>query len=130
MPGNIINLKPSDIAQWPAPNYDNPVERNWMPVYASVFYGASTIMVGMRIWLRISKYSGGFGTDDAILICSWLCVTAFTVLAIVGAEVFHTNRHLWVRTLRSKGMDGDMRASLDLSQHEPSEHSQSLFKYS
>lgn len=30
-----------------------------------------------------------------LLICSWLCVSWFTVLAILGAELYHTSRHVW-----------------------------------
>ncbi|EME45420.1 hypothetical protein DOTSEDRAFT_71214 [Dothistroma septosporum NZE10] len=95
MPGNIINLTPAEIATWPTPNYGNPQTRNWMPVYASVFYAACTAMVATRIWLRVRKYAGGFGIDDIFLILSWLSMTAFTVLAIAGAQVYHTDRHLW-----------------------------------
>lgn len=29
------------------------------------------------------------------MVCSWISVTWFTILAIVGAEVFMTSRHVW-----------------------------------
>lgn len=32
---------------------------------------------------------------QVLLVLSWLCVSWFTVLAIIGAELYHTNRHVW-----------------------------------
>ncbi|CAK4034781.1 integral membrane [Lecanosticta acicola] len=96
MPGNIINLTPAEIAKWPPPNYDNPDRRRWMPAYAGALYGAATIMAALRIWLRFRKQAGGLGVDDkAFLICSWLCVTWFTVLGLMNAEVYMADRHVW-----------------------------------
>ncbi|KAK4502242.1 hypothetical protein PRZ48_005667 [Zasmidium cellare] len=95
MPGNIINLTPEDILKWPKPNYVDPVERAWMPPYAGCLYGLATVMVGLRLWLRWTKRAGGLGVDDILLVASWLCVSWFTVLAILSAELYHTSRHVW-----------------------------------
>lgn len=65
MPGNIINITPADVANWPTPNYVDPVERRWMPAYAGILYGAATVMVAARLWIRHArKVSGGLGLDD------------------------------------------------------------------
>lgn len=64
MPGNIINLSAEDIAAWPQPNYIDPHRRKWMPEFAGVLYGMATLMVGTRMWLRITKRSGPVGIDD------------------------------------------------------------------
>lgn len=65
MPGNIINLTPADIAEWPTPNYIDPERRQWMPEYAGLLYGVATLMVGTRLWLRaVGKHAGGLGLDD------------------------------------------------------------------
>lgn len=116
MPGNIINLTPEDILRWPKPNYVDPVERSWMPPYAACLYGVATLMAALRLWLRWTKRAGSLGVDDVIimsqlsaiwrirllinhlqilLVCSWLFVSWFTVLSIVGAELYHTSRHVW-----------------------------------
>lgn len=71
MPGNIINLSAQDIASWPPSNYVDPYRRKWMPEYAGVLYGAATLMVGTRLWLRAMKRSGGLGLDD---VSPHLCV--------------------------------------------------------
>ena len=64
MPGNIISITPADIASWPAPNYIDPVERTWLPAYATAFYAVSTVMVALRLFLRVTKKAGEPGLDD------------------------------------------------------------------
>ena len=67
MPGNIISITAEDLASWPAPNYEDPVRRNWMPIYAGILHAAATLMVGLRIWLRTIKLAGGLGIDDVCI---------------------------------------------------------------
>ncbi|KAF2207066.1 hypothetical protein CERZMDRAFT_102763 [Cercospora zeae-maydis SCOH1-5] len=95
MPGNIINLTPADIAQWPAPNYDDPHRRHWLPPYAVTLCSAATLMVATRLWIRARKHAGGLGLDDILLVCGWLCLLWFTALAIINSEVYMTSRHMW-----------------------------------
>ena len=64
MPGNIINLTPADIAAWPTPNYDNPDEETWATPYAVIWYAASTLLLGLRLWLRFTAKAGNVGLDD------------------------------------------------------------------
>ena len=64
MPGNIINLTPADVLSWPKPNYVDPVRRTWMPIFAGITFGAATLMVAMRFWLRIRGHAGKLGLDD------------------------------------------------------------------
>lgn len=64
MPGNIINLTPADIAAWPKPNYDDPHEESWATAYAVIWFAVSTIMAGMRFWVRFSRQAGPLGLDD------------------------------------------------------------------
>ena len=64
MPGNIVNLTPEVIATWPTPNYQDPPERTWMPIYAGTLFGVSTALIALRLWLRAVKQAGGLGLDD------------------------------------------------------------------
>jgi hypothetical protein len=65
MPGNnVVNLTPEVMATWPAPNYDNPNERTWLPVFTLIWFAAASIMVAMRFWLRIRGHAGKLGLDD------------------------------------------------------------------
>lgn len=64
MPGNIINLTPADMAQWPTPNYENPERRKWLPAFSATMFAAATLMVAMRFWLRIRGHAGKLGLDD------------------------------------------------------------------
>lgn len=68
MPGNIISITPADMATWPTPNYVDPVERTWMPAFASTLYTISTVMVVTRLWLRANRKAGGLGLDDVCFV--------------------------------------------------------------
>jgi hypothetical protein len=55
-------------ANWPTPNYINPVTRGWDLVVANfVLLAFIFIIVGLRIYtrLRISRY---FGVDDILIL--------------------------------------------------------------
>jgi hypothetical protein len=95
MPGNIVNLTPETIAQWPTPNYVNPPERTWMPIYAGILYGVSSIMIGLRLWLRVLKQAGGLGLDDALLSFAWFGSSMFTTVLILSCTPYDTDRHAW-----------------------------------
>ncbi|KAI7562962.1 hypothetical protein KC317_g8059, partial [Hortaea werneckii] len=95
MPGNIINLTPADIAAWPTPNYDNPDEETWATPYAVIWYAASTLLLGLRLWLRFTAKAGNVGLDDILMIFAWLGSTLYTVVFILASEKYHTGRDMW-----------------------------------
>ncbi|KAK5173751.1 uncharacterized protein LTR77_002432 [Saxophila tyrrhenica] len=95
MPGNIANITPATIASWPEPNYVDPVERRWMPVYAGVLYGVSTLLIALRLWLRVLKQAGGLGLDDGLLAAAWFGSSMFTTVLIVCTAAYNTGRHAW-----------------------------------
>ncbi|RMY17210.1 hypothetical protein D0866_13532 [Hortaea werneckii] len=95
MPGNIINLTPADIAAWPTPNYDNPDEETWATPYAVIWYAASTLLLGLRLWLRFTAKAGNVGLDDILMIFAWIGSTLYTIVFIIGAEKYHTGRDMW-----------------------------------
>lgn len=95
MPGNIVNLTPETIASWPTPNYVDPVTRNWMPIYAGVWYGVSTLLIALRLWLRVLKQAGGLGLDDYLLVFAWFGSSMFTTCLIVSTTAYDADRHAW-----------------------------------
>ncbi|KAI7247011.1 hypothetical protein KC352_g13915, partial [Hortaea werneckii] len=90
MPGNLISITPEDIQSWPKPNY-----REWMPPYTITLCAASTIMLGMRLWLRATKKAGNLGLDDLLLLGAWVTVVLFTALCNLAALRYDIGRHLW-----------------------------------
>ncbi|KAI7284066.1 hypothetical protein KC345_g2565 [Hortaea werneckii] len=95
MPGNLISITPEDIQAWPKPNYNDPVQRQWMPPYTITLCAASTIMLGMRLWLRATKKAGNLGLDDLLLFGAWVTVVLFTALCNLAALRYDIGRHLW-----------------------------------
>jgi hypothetical protein len=61
---NIAHLTPEIISNWPTPNYDNPDRITWLPIYSGIWFGAATILLVLRYWLRVRGYAGKFGLDD------------------------------------------------------------------
>jgi hypothetical protein len=61
---NILDFTPELIASWPAPNYEDPERITWMPIYASIWFAAATLLVVMRLWLRSRGHAGRLGLDD------------------------------------------------------------------
>ena len=64
MSGNLNRLDPAVYATWPTPDYENPERRTWMPIYAGVLQGASSLIVITRLWLRARNKAGPLGLDD------------------------------------------------------------------
>jgi hypothetical protein len=61
---NILDQTPDVISKWPKANYDNPDQLTWLPIYTCIWFGAATIMVAMRFWLRSRGHAGRLGLDD------------------------------------------------------------------
>lgn len=65
----------SGIAEWPTPNYVDPVRRTWLPAFMLVWLLAATMLLGGRFYLRARKLAGGFGFDDLLIGLGWVsCV--------------------------------------------------------
>jgi hypothetical protein len=111
---NILDYTPELIASWPAPNYDNPERIAWMPIYASVWFAAATLLVVVRIWLRSRGHAGQLGLDDvssqfrsevalqvaykyrkAFLLPSWITALMFTITCITYTQMSQGDRHIW-----------------------------------
>ncbi|KAK5010914.1 hypothetical protein LTR28_006946 [Elasticomyces elasticus] len=86
MPGNIHDVPIAVIESWPAPNYVNPVRRNWMPAYAITLQVVTTILVSARFWSRLKRQAGGFGTDDSFILLAWVLNT-MDLIAMYGTYI-------------------------------------------
>lgn len=66
MPANLKTITAQDIALWPTPDYANAhgERRPWLSAFSLAWLGASTLLVFMRIALRVRKQGGGLGWDD------------------------------------------------------------------
>jgi len=95
MPGNLQDIPESVASSWPAPNYIDPVRRIWIVPYASVLQAVMTLMVGTRLWLRVTNKAGALGLDDALLVPAYLAATMFTALILLSNYKYGTDRHIW-----------------------------------
>jgi hypothetical protein len=114
MSGNIQNIPLSVLLSWPTPNYDDPVRRTWMPLYAGILQAASTLTVLTRLWLRARGQAGPLGLDDvrtskplpqvritiltssqALLLPGWLGSIVFTAFSILSTEKYGNGTHAW-----------------------------------
>ncbi len=66
MPGNIMTIPLEQFSKWPVPNYIDPVQRTWMPIYVGILQGFMTIMLSLRLWLRFQNRAGAkeMGSDS------------------------------------------------------------------
>lgn len=66
-----------------------------MPIYCGVLYGVSTLLIALRLWLRVLKQAGGLGLDDALLAAAWFGSSMFTTVIITSCSAYNTGRHAW-----------------------------------
>ncbi len=66
-----------------------------MPIYCGVLYGVSTLLIALRLWLRVLKQAGGLGLDDALLVAAWFGSSMFTTVIIISCSAYYTGRHAW-----------------------------------
>jgi len=96
MPANFYALKPEDIINWPAPNYEHPSEeRTWLPVFAIVWQVVTTILVWGRLYLRMTRKAGAWGYDDGLTLFAWLFSIGLTTLACLEGREYGLSRHTW-----------------------------------
>jgi hypothetical protein len=88
MPANFYALKPQDIINWPAPNYEHPsAERLWLPEFALVWQAVTTILVWGRLYLRMTRKAGAWGYDDGLTLFAWVCAALRTSKPFFKAEL-------------------------------------------
>jgi hypothetical protein len=62
--GNVIVPPPEVLLAWQTDAYTHGERRRWMPAYAIPMIVISTLLVALRLALRLRKRGGGFGLDD------------------------------------------------------------------
>ena len=62
--GNVIVPPPEVLLAWHTDAYPHGERRTWMPAYAIPLVVISSILVALRLTLRLRKRGGGFGLDD------------------------------------------------------------------
>ncbi|KAM0689949.1 hypothetical protein Q7P36_008716 [Cladosporium allicinum] len=92
---NILDQTPEVIAKWPKANYNTPDQLTWLPIYSCIWFGAATIMVAMRFWLRVRGHAGRLGLDDCVLLPAWIAALMFTAVSVVFTERANGGRHVW-----------------------------------
>lgn len=93
MPGNIADSGPTH--NWPTPNYWNPKTRSWLPIYLFCLHGFASVLVFVRLWLRLKREAGGLGLDDAFLIPAWVLAGGFISFAAWSSLSGIVDRHVW-----------------------------------
>ncbi|KAL4779849.1 hypothetical protein BJX76DRAFT_361400 [Aspergillus varians] len=82
------------MASWPKPNYTNPrYQGSQLLVVGVVLLIVSSIMLGLRLWVRIQmKRSAGW--DDSIMVAAILFIICSTVTANLGTK-YGLGYHVW-----------------------------------
>jgi len=80
-------VSPEIIAQWPNPNYDNPVSRGPdLLVISAVFISIAGTLVILRLYTRIF-ITHFFGWDDGLILAALI----FAIILTTGVDVGFSN---------------------------------------
>lgn len=67
------------IASWPPANTKDPEKRYWAVPFSIVLAVISTLVVGARVYARLTRAAGAFGLDDVLIIISWVSTMALFI---------------------------------------------------
>ncbi|OJD12502.1 hypothetical protein AJ78_06912 [Emergomyces pasteurianus Ep9510] len=82
------------MATWPKPNYVNPEYQGpLMPVVGILFVCLSTIVLALRLWVRVHMKKSA-GLDDWLMLATMPFIIAITVSTILGTR-FGWGVHIW-----------------------------------
>ena len=95
MPGNFHAIPESIIAQWPAPNYVDPIRRSYLPIVACTLVAFSTVLIAGRFYLRARREAGDFGLDDLFIFLGWLTSIGLSATACIDSEWYGLDVHTW-----------------------------------
>ncbi|KAF9700510.1 hypothetical protein EKO04_001498 [Ascochyta lentis] len=94
MPGGM-HAPVEQWLSWPAPNYvDPPTKPKYVLVFSCLLGPISTLLLFARLWIRV-RVQRSPGWDDWLILVSWFCLMALTVIFPLLTEKFYFNRHLW-----------------------------------
>ena len=57
---------------WPKPNFVNPERRRWAIPFIYILTALTTVIVALRIFVRITARVGKYGLDDSLIIGAWV----------------------------------------------------------
>lgn len=72
----------SAFAQWPAPNFVNPVTRDWFVPYAIVLQIISGIIFIIRMVTKVKRITGKPGPEDGIMAIAFVSILLGFRLAV------------------------------------------------
>ncbi|KAF2668637.1 hypothetical protein BT63DRAFT_456279 [Microthyrium microscopicum] len=92
----VFTLPLNVIANWPKPNYDNPVTRSHFELWflPGIFLFAATTCVFARLWVRV-YVRRWFGVDDLCILIAFLCTVGVSALVGIGNSREGWDRHIW-----------------------------------
>ncbi|KIW05321.1 uncharacterized protein PV09_03843 [Verruconis gallopava] len=83
------------LAQWPTPNYENPVRRgDALVIVDSVFLGFATLLVALRLYTRLAVRKW-FGLDDIFIVLAYASTVALNAVMFEGLRHYGWDRHTW-----------------------------------
>lgn len=62
--GNVIVPPPEVLLAWRTDAYPHGERRTWITAFSIPMIAVSTVLVALRLGLRLRKRGGGFGLDD------------------------------------------------------------------
>jgi hypothetical protein len=66
-------LSPTFFAEWPTPNYIDPVKRGpTLTVLNGLFFSLTTIALALRLFSK-GMIKRSFGLDDTLICLAWVC---------------------------------------------------------
>ena len=66
-------LSLSDFAEWPTPNYIDPVKRGpTLTILNGLFFSFMTIALALRLFSKV-MIKRSFGLDDTLICLAWVC---------------------------------------------------------
>lgn len=85
MPGGL-HPPPGALADWPKPNYVNPVTRGWAaPIILIIFLCITVAVVGARFWARLVISKNG-GVDDILVAIAMVSQASELMLSWLHAD--------------------------------------------
>lgn len=85
----------SVYADWPNPNYSNPVTRgDALLIVNIVFIILVTLSVIVRLYSRVMVKCQS-GMDDVMIILAYICTVGLTIAVLLANRKYGWDRHIW-----------------------------------
>lgn len=85
----------SQYAEWPNPNYENPVTRgDALLIINIIFIILVTLSVVIRLYSRMMVKCQS-GMDDVMIVLAYICTVGLTATVLLANRKFGWDRHIW-----------------------------------